>query len=84
MVQKGKLFPDDYPRIMKNIHPCEIEILHHSDKRKMDITPLILYAGLILIAEQIIFCNLGSPTNFKNLHFCSKKIGFFLVQNFGF
>ena len=21
MVQKGKLFPDDYPRIMKNIHP---------------------------------------------------------------
>ena len=32
MVQKGKLFPDDYPQIMKNIHPwwqgCNIVVFY--------------------------------------------------------
>ena len=34
----------------------------------------ILYAGLILIVEQIMFYNLGSPTNFQNFHFFSTPL----------
>ena len=49
---------------------CEIKILHQIDKQKIAITT-ILYAGIILIVEQIMFCNIGSTTNF---HFFSTPL----------
>ena len=51
-----------------------------------------MYAGLLFIVEQIMFCNSGSPTIFQNFHFLlppseggwGKTSDFFLLQNFGF